>query len=166
MGKLTDQTSLTPPIPGSALIYGVDVAGTPTFGKTTLDVLFTSRIVTTPTISGVITFPDNTRQTFNPGATVSGFNVGSHTADPSTPTNGDVWYATDSNALRARINGATVSLGAGGGGFADPMTTAGDIIVRNAANSTVRLAKGTALQVLRVNAGATELEYTTLAGGR
>ena len=74
-----------------------------------------SPTITTPTISGAITFPDNTRQTFNPGANASGLNVGSHTADPDTPSNGDIWYATDSNALRARINGATVSLGAGGG---------------------------------------------------
>lgn len=66
-------------------------------------------------VTGAMTFPDNVRQTFNPGATVAGLNVGSLAGDPSTPINGDLWYDSTGNLLRARINGATVSLGAGGG---------------------------------------------------
>ena len=42
---------------------------------------------------------------------------------------------------------------------------AGDLIVGSGADATTRLAKGSALQVLRVNAGATALEYATPAGG-
>lgn len=72
--------------------------------------------VVTISDAGAFTFPDDIRQTFNPGANASGFNAGSVAADPGTPTNGDVWYNSTTNALRARINGATVSLGAGGGG--------------------------------------------------
>lgn len=56
------------------------------------------------------------KQTFSPSATISGFNVGSVSGDVSTPANGDLWYDSTGNLLRARINGATVSLGAGGGG--------------------------------------------------
>lgn len=63
--------------------------------------------------TGIIAFPDGIRQTFNPDATTPGFNVGSQAGDPSTPINGDVWYDSTANLLRARINGATVSLGAG-----------------------------------------------------
>jgi hypothetical protein len=55
------------------------------------------------------------KQTFSPGGTVAGVNVGSHAGDPSAPVNGDVWYNSTGNALNARINGATVALGAGGG---------------------------------------------------
>lgn len=66
--------------------------------------------------AGALTFPDGVRQTFNPDATVPGLNVGSQAGDPSTPINGDLWYDSTGNLLRARINGATVSLGAGGGG--------------------------------------------------
>lgn len=33
--------------------------------------------------------------------------------DPGTVANGDLWYNTSSNAVRARINGSTVSLGVG-----------------------------------------------------
>jgi len=66
--------------------------------------------------AGVLTFPDDIRQVFNPGATVAGLNVGALAGDPSTPINGDLWYDSTGNLLRARINGATVSLGAGGGG--------------------------------------------------
>lgn len=71
----------------------------------------TAKTLTTPTISGAITFPDNTRQTFNPGADAAGINVGSHAGDPGTLSNGDMWYQSTSNELRTRINGATIALG-------------------------------------------------------
>lgn len=73
--------------------------------------------------AGVISWAANTRQTFAPGATVAGLNVGSVSSDPSTPTNGDLWYNSTSNALKAYINGAAVSLGAGGGGSPGGSTT-------------------------------------------
>lgn len=71
---------------------------------------------TSPTISGAITFTDGVRQTFNPDGTNAGLNVGSQAGDPSAPSNGDLWYDSTANELTARINGANVALGAGGGG--------------------------------------------------
>ena len=68
-----------------------------------------------PVITGAVAFPDNTRQTFNPGATAAGLNVGSQAGEPSSLVNGDLWYDSTANAMKARINSATVSLGAGGG---------------------------------------------------
>jgi hypothetical protein len=94
------------------VVFGDPASTTGTGGY----VLETSPTITTPTISGAIGFPDNVRQTANPGTTVAGFNVGSVASDPSTPTNGDLWYRTDLNELTARINGVNVALGAGGGG--------------------------------------------------
>jgi hypothetical protein len=47
----------------------------------------------------------------------------------------------------------------------NPMTAAGDIIVGGTSGSPTRLALGTASQQLRVNSGATALEYFTPAGG-
>lgn len=76
----------------------------------------TSPTLTTPTISGAISFPDDVRQTFNPGTTNAGLNVGALAGDPSTPSNGDLWYDSTANELTARINGANVALGSGGGG--------------------------------------------------
>lgn len=76
----------------------------------------TSPTITTPTISGAISFPSGTRQAFAPNATTPGISVGSNAGDPSTPANGDLWYDSTGNLLRARINGASVSLGAAGGG--------------------------------------------------
>ncbi len=76
-------------------------------------------IVGVLSLSAAISFPDNVRQTFNPGTTTPGLSVGSFAGDPSGPSNGDVWYNSSSEALRARINGATVSLGASGGGGGD-----------------------------------------------
>lgn len=72
--------------------------------------------ITINTATGAITFPDDVRQTFNPGANAAGLNVGSIAGDPATPSNGDIWYDSTANELTARINGASVALGAGGGG--------------------------------------------------
>lgn len=116
MAKLTAQSALSP-ILGTDIAYFVsDPSGTPASKKGAVDTLFTSRTITTPTFSGAVTWPDNVRVTFNPGATVAGINVGAQAGDPSTPINGDLWYDSTGNLLRARINGATISLGTGGGG--------------------------------------------------
>lgn len=55
------------------------------------------------------------KQTFTPGSTNSGLNTGATTANPSSPVNGDIYYNSSVNELRARINGAWIALGAGGG---------------------------------------------------
>jgi hypothetical protein len=47
----------------------------------------------------------------------------------------------------------------------NPMTTAGDIVVGGTSGTPARLALGTASQQLRVNSGATTLEYFTPAAG-
>ncbi len=82
-------------------------------------VMDTGPTVSGATLSGTLTISgtlaDGQKVTFNPDATNSGLNVGSHTADPSTPANGDIWYDSTAETLDARINGATVNLGAGGG---------------------------------------------------
>lgn len=53
------------------------------------------------------------RVVFVPWAVGAGINVGSVSSDPSTLQNGDLWYRSDINALRARINTASVTLGTG-----------------------------------------------------
>ena len=74
----------------------------------------TSPTITTPTISGAVTWPTGVRQTFAPDATNAGLNVGSVAGDPSTPSNGDLWYDSTANELTARINGVNVPMGGGG----------------------------------------------------
>lgn len=59
------------------------------------------------------------RQTFNPNATIAGLNVGSHTAEPSTPVAGDIFYDSTANQFKGRTNVAWIDLGAGGGGSGD-----------------------------------------------
>jgi hypothetical protein len=76
--------------------------------------------VTINSSTGAVTFPDDVRQTFNPGANNAGLNVGSLAGDPATPSNGDIWYDSTANELTARINGANVALGSGGS--ANPVT--------------------------------------------
>jgi hypothetical protein len=75
-----------------------------------------SPVVNLLSLTGTVSFEDNIRVTFNPGATVAGLNIGSLAGDPSTPTNGDIWYDSTANEMTARINGANVALGAGGAG--------------------------------------------------
>jgi hypothetical protein len=75
----------------------------------------TNKTLTTPTISGAISFPDGVRQTFNPDGTNAGLNVGSQAGDPGSPSNGDLWYDSTANELTARINGSNVALGTGSG---------------------------------------------------
>ena len=91
-----------------------------------------------------------------------------------TTTRGDLITRDATNNVRLAIGTNTQVLTSDGtdfawatpsGGFSDPMTTQGDIIIRNTANSTVRLAKGTAAQVLTMNAGATEPEWAAAGGG-
>jgi hypothetical protein len=65
--------------------------------------------------SGNMTFPTNIRQTFNPGSTIPGLNVGSVSGDPSSLSNGDIWYnsatsGTGNRQFRVRRNGATETL--------------------------------------------------------
>jgi hypothetical protein len=91
--------------------------------------------------NGVIGFPDNVRQTFNPGTNAAGLNVGSLAGDPDTPLNGDLWYDSTANELTSRINGANVVLGSGGGSIA-PL----EIVDAN----TVRQINGSTAQTLRV----------------
>ena len=57
--------------------------------------------------TGSFAFPDGIRQTFNPNGTSAGINVGAHTADPSSLTNGDLWYNSTSNNLKTRRGAAT-----------------------------------------------------------
>jgi hypothetical protein len=70
--------------------------------------------------------------------------------------------------VNSTVRDATVSaLGISGGGGSGNVATdaiwdaAGDLAVGSGSNTAVRLGKGTALQVLRVNAGATGLEWST-----
>lgn len=65
----------------------------------------------TLTVAGTGKFTDQLQLTTT--ATLAGLNVGALAGNPSSLTNGDIWYNSTGNVLNARINGATVSLGAG-----------------------------------------------------
>lgn len=110
-GATPDAISIATIGAASATEAGVVTTGTQTFAGV--------KTLATPTITGAITFDDNVRQTFNPGTNAAGINVGSIAGDPDTPSNGDLWYDSTANELTARINGANVALGAGGGGGAN-----------------------------------------------
>ncbi len=88
------------------------------------------------TISTGFTYTDGIKQTFNPDGTNAGVNVGGHTAEPSSPADGDIFYDSVALQLKGRVNGAWVDLGAGagGGGALDDIELEG-ILVSNARNA-------------------------------
>jgi hypothetical protein len=105
------------------------------------------------------------------GATHTGAQWASFFPDDIVIFSGGTWYAFDP------VDGVVVNFegyqeqytgsagwvtfsGGGGGGMTNPMTTAADIIVGGVSGTPARLAKGTAFQGLRVNSGATALEWS------
>jgi hypothetical protein len=94
------------------------------------------------------------KQTFAPSAATAGMNVGSVSGDVSSPTNGDLWYDSTGNLLRARINGANVSLGAGGGSGTVNSGTQYQLAYYATTGTAVSgLTTGTSGQVLALSAG-------------
>jgi len=98
------------------------------------NLLIGAGIFTVNGTTGAVLFADNVTQVFNPGVNNAGINVGAVAADPGTPVNGDLWYQSTANELRARINGATVALGAGGG--SSPPFDDGTAIIKGSADPT------------------------------
>lgn len=78
-------------------------------------------------------------------------------------------YKCSTHNLIYRSDGSSWStwatLGSSGAVLLSTVTAAGDLIVGSGSGAVTNLAKGSALQVLRVNAGGTALEYATPAGG-
>jgi len=88
----------------------------------------TTPTLTTPVISGAISFPDGVTQTFNPNGTNAGINIGSQAGLVGAPNNGDMWYDSTGNKYKCRENGVTVdciSTGAGSGDLTDVVAGAG-----------------------------------------
>ena len=112
---------------------------------------FTNKTLSTGIdVSASLSWGDGVKQTFNPNATNAGINVGAVAGDPSAPANGDLWYDSSANELTARINGANVALGAGGG--------SGITI------GTTTITSGTDTRILYDNAGVVG-EYTISGTG-
>lgn len=82
--------------------------------------------------------------------------------DPSNPAAGFQRLFVDTDhILKLRDSAGTVTTF--GAGFADPMTTRGDIIIRNAANATARLGIGSSGKVL--SSDGTDISWQTPSSG-
>ena len=89
--------------------------GTDTLVLNDFAATLTNKTLGTGTVFSVIpTINDGITFTFNPNATVSGVNMGAHTANPSSLVDGDVWYNSTTNTLFGRINSVNIDLGAAG----------------------------------------------------
>ena len=104
------------------------------------------------------------KQTFAPSATNAGINVGTLAGQPSSPVNGDLVYNSTATALQAYINGAWVSLGAGGGGGSGTVNSGTQYQLAYYATTGTAvsgLTTGTNGQVLALSAGLVPT-WTTL----
>jgi hypothetical protein len=119
------------------------------------------------------TYGDGFKQIFNPNGTNAGINVGSHTANPSSPADGDVLYNSTDNKFKFRENGAWVELGSGAGSnhnllsstHSDTVASAvsrGSIIVGNSTPAWAEVTLGTANQLLQSD--GTDLGYVSISG--
>lgn len=84
---------------------------------------------------------------------------------PSSPaaTNFSLYYDSADHLLKWKNSAGTVTTIATGSGLSDPMTTRGDVIVRDASNVTARLAIGSTGKVLQSD--GTDVSWQTPAGG-
>lgn len=83
--------------------------------------------------------------------------------DPSTPPSGHWRLFMDTDNTFKKIDDAGTVTSLEVTGFTDPMTTRGDMIVRNASNVTARLGRGSAGQVL--TSDGTDLAWAAPAAG-
>lgn len=129
--------------------------------------------IASPTFTGVATTPalavsgltGSVSTSRYVGATTSGApTTGAHLAgDWAWALDGHIWLCTVLGTP-----GTWVEATAGGGGSVATdaiWDAAGDLAVGTGANTAAKLAMGSALQVLRVNAGATTLEWAAASGG-
>lgn len=65
--------------------------------------------------TGVFTWPDNVRQTFNPGANSAGLNTGCQANAPDTPSNGDFYCDSDDGHVYVRTAATWIDLTTAGG---------------------------------------------------
>jgi len=85
-------------------------------------VFLCSLIACFPASAATVDYKEGTKVNFAPSATVAGINVGRRASDPSTLQNGDIWYL-NGTGVRIRSEGTTITLGAGGSGSGDALTT-------------------------------------------
>ncbi len=118
-GGTYNKVTITAPASGSTLTIAdgktLTASNTLTFTGTDSSSVAFGAGGTVAYVGAANSWADGVKQTFNPDGTNAGINVGSHAGDPSSPANGDLWYDSTANELTARINGANVALGAGGG---------------------------------------------------
>ena len=123
-------------------VKSLDVRGTSNFND---NAITAARLDSTVDVTAGLSYDPGARQSFNPDSTAAGINVGAVAGDPSSLIDGDVWYDSTSNKLRARQNGASVNV-TGGGASVSPLTTKGDIYTYSTTDA--RLPVGTNGQIL------------------
>jgi len=84
--------------------------------------------------------------------------------DPANPSAGQQRLFVDTDHVLKMVNSSgTITTFTGGAGLTDPMTTRGDVIIRDASNVTARLGIGSSGKVLTSN--GTDISWQTPSAG-
>ncbi len=102
------------------------------------------------------TYDDGFKQIFNPSATTAGVNTGAHTADASSPVNGDIIYNSTSETFRGYQNGSWQDLI--GAGSVSELNDIGDVTITTVATGEIIKWSGSAwINNTLVEAGIQEI---------
>lgn len=98
------------PLTGNPSGFLTSAPVTSVAGKTGIVTLVAADVSGVVSTSAANTYTAGAKQTVSHSATTAGLNVGPVAGNPSSLANGDVWLNSTTNAVNARVNGATHQL--------------------------------------------------------
>src|SRR5436190_4631710 len=103
------------------------------------------------------TFGAGFKQTFTPSAALAGLNIVGATNDPTTPSNGDLWFNTTSGRLGFRVAGVTKQLAFAGDPFTGDGSGVTNLNASQLSSGTVPVARLTGTYNISISGSAASI---------